>query len=202
MAQTVFALLLISFLITSTRLMGLEAVALLLERLLNFLPNIIAALIVFLLGGIAAQFTGNLVAALAASGGLSYSARLGRLVQYLLSVFVVIFALGVLGLDTSILVTALTIALSAFGLAIGLALGLGSRSVVHHVLAGYYLRQRFAIGQPILVEQVQGEVTGIGSVNTVVSTAGGTVIVPNRILLKSTVQSPRPTGAEEYSGQG
>lgn len=192
-AQTVFALLLISFLITATRLMGLEAVALLLERLLNFLPNIIAALIVFLIGGIAAQFTGNLVTVLATGGGLVYGARVGRLVQYLISVFVVIFALGVLGLDTSILVTALTIALAAFGLAVGLSLGLGARTVVQHVLAGYYLRQRFAIGQRIAVAQIDGEVSGIGGVNTLVSTTEGTTVVPNTILLEAVVQAVAPT---------
>lgn len=46
-AQTIFTLLLLSFLITTTRLMGLEAVARLLEQLLLFLPNAIAALIFF-----------------------------------------------------------------------------------------------------------------------------------------------------------
>lgn len=196
-AQTIFALLLISFLITSTRLMGLEAVALLLERLLLFLPNIIAALIVFLLGGIAAQFTGNLVTTLAIGGGLAYGARLGRLVQYLLSVFVVIFALGVLGIDTSILVTALTITLAAFGLAVGLSLGLGARAIVQHVLAGYYLRQRFAIGQRIVLGQIEGDLGGVGGVNTVLLTPGGATVVPNTVILESVVQAPQSSAGGE-----
>jgi small-conductance mechanosensitive channel len=190
-AQTIFALLLISFLITSTRLMGLEAVAQLLERLLLFLPNIIAALIVFLLGGIAAQFTGNLVTTLATGGGLAYGARMGRLVQYLLSVFVVIFALGVLGIDTSILVTALTIALAAFGLAIGLSLGLGARGIVAHVLAGYYIRQRFAVGQRVVLGQVEGDLSSVGGVNTVLATPGGATVVPNTTVLESITRVPQ-----------
>lgn len=194
-AQLVYVLLLLSFLITSTRLMGLEAVARLLEDLLVFLPSIIAALIVFLLGGIVARFTGNLVATLATGAGIGNGARLGRTVQYLVSLFVVILALGVLGIDTSILVTALTIFIAAFGLALGLALGLGARRVVFHVLAGYYLRQRFPIGQPIVFEQVRGEVSGIGGVNTVVTTAEGAVVLPNGQLLESVVQSPRQSAS-------
>lgn len=191
-AQTIFVLLLLSFLITATRLMGLEAVALLLEDLLIFLPSIIAALIVFLLGGIVARFTGNLVATLATGAGITNGARLGRIVQYLVSLFVVILALDVLGIDTGILVTAVTILIAAFGLALGLALGLGARRVVFHVLAGYYLRQRFPIGQQILLDQVRGEVSGIGGVNTAVTTAEGVVVLPNGRLLESVVQSPRP----------
>lgn len=192
-AQTVFLLLLLSFLITATRLMGLEAVAQLLQNVLTFLPNAIAALIIFLLGGIVATFVGNLVTALATGGGIRYAARLGRIAQYLVSLFVVVLTLGALKIDTALLVTAITIAIAAFGLALGLGLGLGVRNVVQHILAGYYLRQRFPVGRVVaLDETVRGEVSGIGGVNTVVTTAEGEdVVVPNTVLLESVVRASR-----------
>jgi small-conductance mechanosensitive channel len=189
--QMIFALLLISFLITSTRLMGLEAVARLLEQLLLFLPNIIAATIIFLLGGIVAQFVGNLVSTLATASGIQYGARVGRIIQYIISLFVAVLALNELGVDTAIIVTALTITIAAFGLALGLALGLGARPIVHHILAGYYMRQRLGAGQPIALDQVRGSVGSVGSVNTVISTGEGEVVIPNALLLDSVIQSPR-----------
>src|SRR5690348_569825 len=88
--QTVFVLLLLSFLITSTRLMGLEAVARVLEQVLTFLPNLIAALVVFLLGGIVAKFVGDLITRVGTEANLVYAGRVGRLVQYLISLFVVV----------------------------------------------------------------------------------------------------------------
>jgi small-conductance mechanosensitive channel len=157
---------------------------------------LIAAVIIFLLGGVAAQFVGNLVAAVGATSGVTNAARLGRIVQYLISVFVVVLALGQLGLDTAILVTAITITIAAFGLALGLGLGLGSRSVISNVLAGYYVRQRFPIGHPVILGDIRGVVSGIGGVNTVVTTVeGGRVVVPNTFLLDSPVRSPRPPAA-------
>lgn len=191
LAQTIFTFLLLSFLITATRLIGLEAVALLLERLLGFLPNMIAAVIIFLLGGVAAQFVGNLVASVGALSGLNYAARVGRVVQYLISLFVVVLALGQLGVDTAILVTAITIVIAAFGLALGLALGLGARGVVYNILAGYYLRQRFPAGQTIVLADVRGEVRLVGSVNTVLGTAEGELVLPNSALIEATVRAPR-----------
>jgi len=190
--QTVFVLLLLSFLITSTRLMGLEAVARVLEQVLTFLPNLIAALVVFLLGGIVAKFVGDVVTRVSTEANLGYAGRVGRLVQYLISLFVVVIALGVLGLDTAILVTALTIGIAAFGLALGLALGLGARNTVQHILAGYYTRQRFAVGRSIVFNQARGEITSIGSVNTVVATVDGDLVIPNALLIESVVQTPRP----------
>lgn len=201
LVQSIFVLLLLSFLITSARLMGLEPVAQVFEKLLAFLPTLLAALVVFLIGGIAAQFLGNTVTALAAGAGVNTPARLGKIVQYLVSVFVVIIALGVLGMDTALLVTAVTIMIGAFGLALALALGLGARGVVRHVLAGYYVRQRFRPGQPIAFEQVAGEVGGVGGVNTVIETAQGTVVLPNAMLLESVVASPQtPAAPDVQSG--
>jgi small-conductance mechanosensitive channel len=192
LAQTMFALLLLSFLITATRLMGLVAVAQLLEELLGFLPNLIAAVIIFLLGGVAAQFVGNLIRTVGSASGITYASRLGRIIQYLISVFVVVLALGQLGVDTAILVTAITIAIAAFGLALGLGLGLGARSMVSNVLAGYYVRQRFPIGHPIALGDVRGAVSAIGGVNTVVTGIDGTsVVIPNTVLVDSLVRSPR-----------
>lgn len=190
-AQTVFLLLLLSFLITATELMGLTAVTQLLQSLLNFVPSMIAAAIIFLLGGIVASFAGNLVTTMARGGGLNYAARLGQVVRVLVSLFVVVLALGALKVDTALLVTAITIGIAAFGLALGLALGLGARGMVHHVLAGYYLRQRFPVGQQVATENAQGEVRGIGGVNTVLATQEGeALVVPNGLLLESLVRMP------------
>jgi len=189
-AQTVFGLLMLSFAITATQLMRLGSVAGLLERLLNFLPSVIAALIVFLLGSMVARLAGTWVTLLAAGGGLGSARQLGRMVQYIVSLFVAILALGVLGIQIGLLVTAITIIIAAFGLGIGLALGLGARTIVYHILAGYYLRQRYRSGQVIRVGQLRGQVSGTGSVNTVVTTEEGITVVPNGVLLESTVQSP------------
>jgi len=188
-SQIVYIFLLLSFLITATRFMGLVAVARLLEQLLDLMPKAIAATIVFLLGGIVSKFMGDLVSGVSRGAGLGYASRLGTVVQYLTSVFVAVLALGVLGIDTALLVTTITISIAAFGLALGLALGLGARAIIQHVLAGYYLRQRLPIGQPIVFGQIRGEVSAISGVNTVVNTVEGSVIIPNSTLVDSIVRT-------------
>jgi small-conductance mechanosensitive channel len=200
-AQTVFGLLLLSFVITAARLMRLETVAGLLERLLDFLPNVIAALTVFLLGSMVARLAGNWVSLIAVAGGLGYARQLGSLVQYIVVLFVVVLSLGVLGIQIGLLITAITIMIGAVGLAIGLSLGLGARTIVYHILAGYYVRQRYRPGQTIRVGQVSGEVSGTGSVNTVVTTDEGPAIVPNGLLLESTVRAARGSPPERGATQ-
>jgi small-conductance mechanosensitive channel len=195
-AQTVFGLLFLSFAITAVRLMRFETVAVLLERLLDFLPNVIAALMVFLLGSMVARLAGNWVSLIAAASSLGYARQLGSLVQYVVTLFVMVLALGVLGIQVGLLVTAITIMIGAFGLVIGLALGLGARTIVYHILAGYYVRQRYQPGQTITLGQISGEVSGTGSVNTVVTTDEASTIVPNGVLLEATVRAARASPPE------
>ena len=196
-AHTVFGLLFLSFAITAVRLMRFETVAVLLERdALNFLPNVIAALMVFLLGSMVARFAGNWVSLIAAASSLGYARQLDSLVQYVVTLFVMVLALGVLGIQVGLLVTAITIMIGAFGLVIGLALGLGARTIVYHILAGYYVRQRYQPGQTITLGQISGEVSGTGSVNTVVTTDEASTIVPNGVLLEATVRAARASPPE------
>lgn len=197
-SQLLFVFLLLSFLITSTRLMGLEAVAQMLEQLLDFLPQIIAALILFLAGSMAARFVGNAVTAMASASGMEYAARVGRVIQTVITMFTVVLALSQLGVDTAILVTALTIIIAAFGLAIGLSLGLGSRTVIQHILAGYYLRQRLAGSRTVSVGEHRGELIGVGSVNTMLRAPDGSeLLIPNSALLDAVVSaSPAPAAPD------
>lgn len=189
LSQTIFLMLLLSFLITATREMGLAAVARILETISELFPNLIGAAIVFIIGGIAARYLGDMVGTMVSGAGLDYGARLGGMVRGLVTAFVAILALGVLGMDTAILVTALTMFIAAFALAIGIALGLGARGIVLHVLAGYYIRNRFPSGERVTVQNVDGEIADVGSVNTRITTATGAMIVPNATLLESTVET-------------
>jgi hypothetical protein len=200
-AQIVFLLLLLSFLVTAMRLMGLEAVAAVLQRLLDFLPTIVAALLVFLLGNIASQFVGDLVTTIGSGNGLSYAGRLGRLVQYLLMTFVVVLAIGALGVEAAILITALTIMIAAFGLALGLGFGLGSRNIIYQILSGFYVRQRFPTGRQVMLGDLQGEVSDIGSTSVVIKTATGGKVVPHSILFEAVVDTPEGTAAEPLPEQ-
>jgi small-conductance mechanosensitive channel len=196
-AQLIFIFMFLSFLVTATRLMGLESVSRLIDQLISFFPSLVAAVIVFLLGYMVARFLGDLVASAATASGMSYGPRLGSLTRYAITLFATVLALAALGINTDLLISAVTIMIAAFGLALGLALGLGARSFVHHILAGYYMRQRLPVGQTIEIGDVQGQIGGIGSVNTLVATPGADLVVPNGTLVEAIVTAPRQEAPPE-----
>jgi small-conductance mechanosensitive channel len=201
-AQLTFVLLFISFLTTAMRLIGLEAVAVVLDQLLTYLPSLIAALVVFLIGSLVARFVGDMVTTVATGADMGYARRLGRTVHYLLTLFIVVLALGTLGVETAVLITAITIMLAAFGLALGLGLGLSVRHVLYQILAGYYTRQHFPVGRSITVNDVSGTVSSIGSTRSEITTADEVLVIPHTILFETVVRASLPARAEGETATG
>lgn len=187
--QLLFWYVMLFFLISSLRLMGLTDLAEMIVLLLKYVPKAIGAVLMVIVGGMGAKFTGDMVSNLALGAGLGYGRSLGRLIQYVISVFVIVLAIGMLGIDTAILVSSITILIAAVGLALALAFGLGARPVVRHVVASYYVRQNFQLGQMVQVGEHKGTIVGITPVFTRLETTEGITSVPNALLLDSVVPS-------------
>ncbi len=184
-ADTVYWYLLFYFLIASFKMMHLDALADVLQKMLDYLPNALGALVTIVLGGILAKMSGDLIGHAIQSMGITYGKPLGKVIQYLMSLFVVILALGVLGLDTNILVSSVTILMAAVGLAVALSFGLGSRSLSEDLVAGHYVRRTFRPGQHVTVGKVRGSLKMITPIVTWLETEQGDVAISNRELLSS-----------------
>ena len=185
--QIVFWYVLLFFLISSLRSMGLGDLAEMIVLLLKYVPRAISAIVMVVVGGMGAKFTGDTVSSLASSAGVGFGRSLGKLIQYVISVFVIVLAIGMLGIDTAILVSSITILIAAVGLALALAFGLGSRSLVQHVVASYYVRQSFRPGQTVSVGEHEGKIIGISPVVTRLETADGSVAIPNASFFEGAV---------------
>jgi len=82
------------------------------------------------------------------------------------------------------------IALITVGLAVALAMGLGSRDIAGQILAGIYVRELYQVGQQVRVGDLEGHIEEIGTVKTTVVTEEGEwVSVSNRVLLAEKVSS-------------
>jgi len=114
-------------LVVAFDLLDLPAVSVILQRLLLWLPNLAVALVVLVLGGLAANALAGLVRRSALSGGIGNPDLLATVTQVAVWVFAVVIAVGQLGIARTV-VNAVVIGLvGAVALASGLAFGLGGR---------------------------------------------------------------------------
>jgi hypothetical protein len=114
-------------LVVAFDLLDLPAVAFILQRLLLWLPNLAVALVVLVLGGLAANALAALVRRSALGAGVGSPDLLATVTQVAVWVFAVVIAVGQLGIARTV-VNAVAIGLvGALALASGLAFGLGGR---------------------------------------------------------------------------
>ncbi|MFQ6013971.1 MAG: mechanosensitive ion channel domain-containing protein [Anaerolineae bacterium] len=156
-------------------------------RILSFAPDFVGALLILVIGFVVARLVARGVGSALASAGVAYSHVIDLIVRYALLTIVVVTALDQLGIDTTLLTTALTVLLGGVALALGLALGLGSGEIVRNIIAGFYARHNCSLGHQVLVGDQSGTLKSIGAVKTILQTDKGPVSLPNSALVEEVV---------------
>ena len=177
--RVVYFLLLLLFARTLADAMGLVAISQAFGAFFGYLPNIIAALLLLILGSAAGRFAGDAVRNAADSSGLDFAPTLGRVVSALIVFMVGIMAISQLKIETDILRIVTSFVLAAGALAFGLSFGLGSRDVTRNILAGFYARKILQVGQDLEVAGEKGVIRAVTPTHTILEIDGRTVTVAN-----------------------
>lgn len=114
--------------------LGLPAVSNVLQQLLLWLPNLVVALVVLVIGGLAAQALSQLVRGASAQAGFTNPDLLATVTRVAVWGFTIVVAINQLGIATTLINTLLVGLVGALALAFGLAFGLGGRDRAAQIL--------------------------------------------------------------------
>src|SRR4051812_28590402 len=114
--------------------LGLPAVSVVLQQLLLWLPNLIVALVVLVIGGLAPNPLSQLVPGTTAQTGFNKPHRPPAVTKVAVWSFAIVVAVNQLGIATTLINTLLVGVVGALALAAGLAFGLGGRDRAAEIL--------------------------------------------------------------------
>jgi hypothetical protein len=120
--------------------LGLPAVSEVLRDLLLWLPNVVVALVVLVIGGLAARALSNLVRGAATEADLSNANLLAKIASALVWAFAIVVAVNQIGIATELVNTLFMAFVGAIALGLGLAFGLGGRETAGRILSKWYDR--------------------------------------------------------------
>ena len=149
-----------------------------------YLPNIVAALLLLILGTRLAQLAGRMVRQAAESSGIDSARALGRLVSVSIVFIVSMMAISQLKIDTEMVRIVTSFILGAGALAFGLAFGLGTRKIVRNIVAGFYARKFLAIGKSLEIAGERGVLTSITATHAILIRDGEEISVANSTFLE------------------
>ena len=122
--------------------LGLPAVSDVLRQLLMWLPNVVVAMVVLVIGGLAARALSNIVRGAAAEGGLGNPDMLAKVASTLVWAFAIVVAVNQIGIATELVNTLFMAFVGAIALAIGLSFGLGGRETASEIVRLWWRRGR------------------------------------------------------------
>jgi hypothetical protein len=130
----VYWFIMILVLIASLDALGLPIVSDLLNSIFLYMPNVVAAIIVLVLGFLLGNLLSAVVRTAASNAGLKNAEGLGKLALYAIVFFSGAIGLIQLGIGEDIVVSAFGFVFGAAALALALAFGLGGRDVAAEYL--------------------------------------------------------------------
>jgi hypothetical protein len=124
--------------------LGLPAVSDVLRQLLLWLPNLVVAMVVLVIGGLLANAAQSLVRGSAAEAGFDNPDRLGKVASIVVWIFAIVVAVNQIGVAQTLVNTLVMGAVAALALAAGLAFGLGGRETAAEIVRNWYAQGKAA----------------------------------------------------------
>ncbi len=158
----------------------------------DFLPRLLAGLIVFIVGNSAASLAAGAVSSALARANAGAQKYGPVAVRAVILAATVILAAGQIGVDTTIINLAAAAVMFSVGLAGALLVGLGGRTISGEVAAARALRGILNENDVVTVGPISGRVIALHSTAVEVVAADGVHhLVPNTHLMAASIQIER-----------
>jgi small-conductance mechanosensitive channel len=197
LAKGVYYMLMLIFIIAATEVLGVAAITQLFTDLMNYLPSLLTAAVVFLIGIFVADMIQGAVQTLCQSLGISSAKLISSIVFYFIFITIAVSALAQAKINTDFISSNLTAIVGAVALAFSFGYGLASRDLISNYLAGYYNKNKIRIGDDIRVIGVRGKVVMIDSTSLILQTPERAIIIPLNKLTTEKVEVFYPDAQDE-----
>ena len=163
--------------------LGFPVLSAWLTGVVRYLPSVLAALVIVLVGLVAGVLLRDAVSSAATSAGLTYATLIGRALQVSVVGISILVAVDQVGLNVSLVANLLAALVGASLFGGTLAFGLGARVTVANILAGHYVRRIYSVGQRVRIGDVQGEIDQITPTAVILAEdSGDRCVIPAKLF--------------------
>lgn len=166
-------------------LLGLEFLSVSLNEGVLFIPRLLAALALLLIGIVLGAFVRAWLERTSAQ--LDFPVAIGPVAQVLVIAVFGLCAAAQAGVRVGPLTAIAVVVLGAIAVTLTLAFGLGSREIARSLTSSRYARADFEVGQTIRVGDMRGEIVRIDGAATTLKAGDDTIRIPNSILVERIV---------------
>jgi small-conductance mechanosensitive channel len=162
----------------AARVAGLDAFSVWLDRLVDYLPMLVAGVLITLAGYLLSTLVRDIVAAAFVSVGSRENEVAGVAAQVAVFVTALVIGLDQIGIDVTFLIILVAVLVGGAVMSMAFAFGFGARDFVSNLIAARQLQGVFEPGDLARVGEVEGRVLEVTSTAIIMINEGGRVVVP------------------------
>lgn len=196
-SKTLYFILMLLFTVAATDALGVAAITQLVSDLMNYLPALLSAAFIFLLGLFLSDMIKGIVVTTCDSLGMSSAKMIGNIAFYVIFLTVGVSALAQAKIDTHFISSNLTVLIAAPAFAFALGYGFAAKDLISNYLAGFYNKNKVRIGDDVRVMGTRGKVILIDNHSIILQTDDRATLVPLAKLTTEKVEVFYPDGQEE-----
>lgn len=175
------------FVVLAVSALGITTITTFVNGILLYLPNVFVAVLIVMVGALAATLCADLVKGAASGMGTATAGVLASVVRYAILTFAVFAALTQLQIAPALIYILFAAIMGALAIAGGLAFGLGGVESARSLLASQTNSSLLQPGQRVQIGQQTGTVLRHDMNTTVLDTDKGQVSIPNATLTKEQI---------------
>lgn len=188
LGKIVYYFFLLFFAVIATDILGMPAVSQIVTDIFNFIPKLIMALVILVIGLLASDAISKIIYSTCNSLGIPSAKLLSTFVFYFLFINIFILALTQANINTEFLSQNISILIGGAILAFSIGYGFASKDIVANLLASFYSKDKFQLGDTITFEGEKGQITNIDRSTLTIQSADRKIIFPLSKLTNQKVE--------------
>ena len=179
LSKILYYLIVFVFVIASAEALQIDAITEMMTNALNYVPVLLSALLVFILGLFVADSLKKLIFTTCNSLGIPAAGLISNLFFYFVFINVLIVTLTQARINTEFIQDNLSIILGGIVFAFAIGYGLATKDIASNFIASFYNKGKINLGDTVVIDGVEGVVVEIDTTSlTLVSAENDRIIIP------------------------
>lgn len=195
--EVIYWVVLLVFITTATHVLDLKIFTDWLSRVISYLPTLLAGGLIILAGVLVSSIARDLVIAALPHASREQRVLFGRIVYAVILFTAVVIGVDQIGINVNFLIILLSIIIGTFMTGLAIAVGLGSKSVVHNMISAHHLKQQYRVGDQVKVWDYSGKILELTATTIILDTADGIVTVPAKVYSDNPITKLPDTISDE-----
>ncbi len=159
----------------------------LINEVILWIPNLVAAIIIGLVGFWAASWVHQKVLEWGKDKDIPFLQTIATVMQFGVIYVSLTMALAQAGIEVPMLYIVFSIAFGAIFIGLGIGFAFGSKDIFHNMISSLQSNQTLKVGQKVKIEEYDGTIVEIGRYHLTLETISGKVKLPHSKIAKAVI---------------